>query len=127
MKWRIQYRAGKGNQSTTCENTGILGGIVSGYAVRRNPRRRPGTHPRRYRTTLRSTILKRHPSTQYGNAAQTPFEGSTPASRTPPRPPAEGAYASKPNVDTYVAPWSTTVHMHLRQMYAKVFFSTIMY
>jgi hypothetical protein len=55
-----------------CENTGILGGIVSGYAVKRNPERRPGTHPRRYHTPLRSTILKTHPSTQYGNAARTP-------------------------------------------------------
>ncbi len=51
-----------------CENTGILGGIVSGYTVRRNPQRRPGTHPRRNRMPLRSTILKTHPSTQYGNA-----------------------------------------------------------
>jgi hypothetical protein len=110
-----------------CENTGIVAGIVSGYVVRRNPQRRPGTHPRSYRTPLHSTILKTHPSTQYGNAARTPPGGSTRVSRTPPRPPGEGAYASKPNVDTYVAPWSTAVHMHLRQMYAEVFFSTIMY
>ena len=65
-----------------CENTGILGGIVSGYVVKRNPQRRPGTHPRRYRTPLRSTILKTHPSTQYGNAARTPTWGE---------------YASKPD------------------------------